>query len=122
MGQRLSCVQQHEDHGLFPAVATGELEVVETMVEEDPTVLEHTTGHDRLSPLHVAAANGRIQVVLLELNAVVCFCCSVFLCVFDHSAVLVFEQVLSMLLDRSSNVDILNRQKQVFVSLVCVYL
>ncbi|XP_027928173.1 putative E3 ubiquitin-protein ligase XBAT31 [Vigna unguiculata] len=81
MGQRLSCVQQHEDHGLFPALASGELEVVETMVEEDPTVLELTTGHDRLSPLHVAAANGRIQV-------------------------------LSMLLDRSSNVDILNRLKQ----------
>ena len=66
MGQRLSCVQQqHEEQGvLFPALASGELEVVEAMVEEDPTVLEHTTGCDRLSPLHVAAANGRIEVVL----------------------------------------------------------
>jgi len=82
MGQTLSCVQQHEDHGvLFPALASGELEVVEAMVEEDPTVLEHTTGCDRLSPLHVAAANGRIEV-------------------------------LSMLLDRSFNVDVLNRHKQ----------
>lgn len=62
-------MQQHEDHGVFPALASGELEVVETMVEEDPTVLELTTGHDRLSPLHVAAANGRIEVVLLDLNA-----------------------------------------------------
>ncbi|KAK7395326.1 hypothetical protein VNO78_15877 [Psophocarpus tetragonolobus] len=81
MGQKLSCRQQHEDHGLFPALASGELELVEAMVEEDPTVLEHTTGHDRLSPLHVAAANGRIEV-------------------------------LSMLLDRSFNVDVLNRHKQ----------
>ncbi|XP_027351788.1 putative E3 ubiquitin-protein ligase XBAT31 [Abrus precatorius] len=81
MGQRLSCRQQHDDSALFPAIASGELEVVEAMVEEDHTVLEHTTGHDRLSTLHVAAANGRIQV-------------------------------LSMLLDRSFNVDILNRHKQ----------
>ena len=90
MGQTLSCVQQHEDHGvLFPALASGELEVVEAMVEEDPTVLEHTIGCDRLSPLHVAAANGRIEVVLdfcclasLDLNGgVVCF--FVAMC-FDH--------------------------------------
>ncbi|KAK7338830.1 hypothetical protein VNO77_19462 [Canavalia gladiata] len=81
MGQRLSCRQHHEDIALFPAVASGELEVVEAMVDEDPSFLEHTTGHDKLSPLHVAAANGRIEV-------------------------------LSMLLDRSFNVDKLNRHKQ----------
>ncbi|XP_061352897.1 putative E3 ubiquitin-protein ligase XBAT31 isoform X2 [Gastrolobium bilobum] len=82
MGQRLSCRQRHEDNkAFFTAVASGELEVVEAMVEEDHTVLEHTIGHDKLSPLHVAAANGRIEV-------------------------------LSMLLDRYFNVDMLNRHKQ----------
>ncbi|XP_028784369.1 putative E3 ubiquitin-protein ligase XBAT31 isoform X2 [Neltuma alba] len=80
MGQGLSCGQHHEN-ALFAAVAGGALEVVEAMIEEDPAVLEETSGHAKLSPLHAAAASGRIEV-------------------------------LSMLLDRSVNVDILNRYKQ----------
>lgn len=67
MGQRLSCRQHHHDENnvLFTAVASGELEVVEAMVEEEPSILEQTTGHYNLSPLHVAAANGRIEVVIV---------------------------------------------------------
>lgn len=61
MGQRLSCGQRNED-ALFTGVANGDLEVVEAMIKEDPTVLEDTSGHARLSPLHVAAINGRIEV------------------------------------------------------------
>lgn len=61
MGQTLSCRQNHEN-ALFIAVANGDLEVVEAMVNEDSTVLEQTLGHSKLSPLHVAAANGRIEV------------------------------------------------------------
>ncbi|KAI4356463.1 hypothetical protein L6164_000485 [Bauhinia variegata] len=80
MGQRLSCRERHEN-GLFTAVANGELELAEAMIEQDPTVLEQTSGHGRFSALHIAAANGRIEI-------------------------------LSMLLDRSVKVDILNRHKQ----------
>ncbi|KAI4354451.1 hypothetical protein L6164_003311 [Bauhinia variegata] len=80
MGQRLSCRERHES-GLFAAIANGELELVEAMIEQDPSILEQTTGHGRLSALHVAASNGRIEI-------------------------------LSMLLDRSVKVDILNRHKQ----------
>ncbi|KAG4935520.1 hypothetical protein JHK85_050439 [Glycine max] len=40
--------------------------VVKAMVEEDPNVLKHTTGDDdKLSPLHVAAANSQVQTPLM---------------------------------------------------------
>lgn len=66
MGQRLSCGKQQEENvTLFTAVSLGELEVVEAMVEEDPSLVEHTTVRDNLSLLHVAAANGRIEVVVV---------------------------------------------------------
>ncbi|KAA8518893.1 hypothetical protein F0562_016333 [Nyssa sinensis] len=89
MGQGLSCRESHE-RGLFSAVQNGEPEIVEAMIEEDPSVLEQTTGHGRLSALHVAAANGQIQV-------------------------------LSMILDRSVNPDILNRHKQTPLMLAAMH-
>ena len=62
MGQGLSCGEPHE-HGLFRAVQNGEIEAVEAMVDEEPRVLEKTTASNgRLSALHLAAANGQIQV------------------------------------------------------------
>ncbi|KAI9112302.1 hypothetical protein K1719_016825 [Acacia pycnantha] len=67
MGQRLSC-RQHHENALFVAVANGDLEVVEVMIEEDPTVLRETSGHAKLSPLHSAAANGRIEVLSMLLD------------------------------------------------------
>ncbi|KAK7350278.1 hypothetical protein VNO77_08683 [Canavalia gladiata] len=71
MGQRLSCRrQQRQNNALFAAIASGELEVVEAMLDNDVTDLEHATRHVSISPLHVAAANGRIEVLslLLERN------------------------------------------------------
>jgi hypothetical protein len=61
MGQELSCGERKES-GLFHAVQNGEVDVVEDMVETHPSVLELTFGYGKLSALHVAAANGRIQV------------------------------------------------------------
>lgn len=60
-------------NALLGAVAKGELEVVEAMMvaaeDQDVSVFDDnnntnntTFGRARLSPLHVAAANGRIQV------------------------------------------------------------
>ena len=65
MGQELSCGERRRESGLFHAVQDGELELVEAMVEAHPSVLELTIGYGRLSALHVAAANGRIQVSFL---------------------------------------------------------
>ncbi|XP_059647027.1 putative E3 ubiquitin-protein ligase XBAT31 [Cornus florida] len=67
MGQGLSCRESH-GRGLFSAVQNGELERVEAMLEEDTNVLERTIAHGRLSALHVAAANGQIQVLSMLLD------------------------------------------------------
>ncbi|GER54363.1 XB3 ortholog 1 in Arabidopsis thaliana [Striga asiatica] len=89
MGQGLSCREQEETE-LFSAVQNGELQIVEAMADEDPNILALKTLHRRLSALHVAAANGRIEV-------------------------------LSMLLDRFGNPDILNRHKQTPLMLAAMH-
>lgn len=61
MGQGLSCGVSHE-HGLFSAVQFGDLETVESLLARDPSLLHQTTVYDRHSPLHIAAANGQIEV------------------------------------------------------------
>lgn len=63
MGQGLSCGERHEN-GLFRAVQNGDLELVQAMVEADPTVLEQTTPRTKMSALHIAAAYGQIEVGL----------------------------------------------------------
>ncbi|CDP06622.1 unnamed protein product [Coffea canephora] len=69
MGQAASCrVSAASEHELFSTVQNGELETVETMVDEDPTILGLTTVHGRLSALHVAAANGQNQVLSMLLD------------------------------------------------------
>ncbi|XP_030480063.1 putative E3 ubiquitin-protein ligase XBAT31 [Cannabis sativa] len=80
MGQGLSCRERREN-ALFGAIRDGELELVEALAEADRSSLAQTKGRGKLSPLHVAAANGRFEV-------------------------------LSMILDRCGNPDILNRQRQ----------
>ncbi|KAL6987595.1 hypothetical protein U1Q18_013340 [Sarracenia purpurea var. burkii] len=67
MGQGLSCGEPHED-SLFSAVQNGELETLETMADEDPTVFQRTTVRGRFSPLHIAASNGQIQVLSMLLD------------------------------------------------------
>ncbi|KAF5185579.1 E3 ubiquitin-protein ligase xb3 [Thalictrum thalictroides] len=80
MGQGLSCAPSHEQK-FFRAVQLGDLGTVVALLEKDPSLLTHTTVYDRYSALHLAAINGRIQI-------------------------------LSLLLDRLVNPDILNRHKQ----------
>lgn len=63
MGQGLSCRRSNGD-GLFTAVQFGDLETVQVMLEEDPSLMNHTTVYERHSLLHIAAANGQIEVCL----------------------------------------------------------
>lgn len=75
MGQKhSSCVMQKRENVVVfgAAVANGELEVVEAMADEDFALLDNTVGRPRLSPLHLAAANGRIEVVILPCYSVLC--------------------------------------------------
>lgn len=63
MGQGLSCAAS-QDHRFFSAVHFGDLETVNAMLERDPSLLYQTT-YDRQYPLHIAAANGQIEVPFL---------------------------------------------------------
>lgn len=89
MGQGLSCRPKNE-HGLFVAVQFGDFQTVRFLLDKDPARLHHTTVYDRHSPLHIAAANGQIQI-------------------------------LSMLLDRSINPDLVNRHKQTPLMLAAMH-
>ncbi|XP_052184114.1 putative E3 ubiquitin-protein ligase XBAT31 [Diospyros lotus] len=89
MGQGLSCTGSQE-HELFRAVQSGDLETVEILLEKDPTRILRTTTYDHHSALHVAAANGQIEI-------------------------------LSMLVDRSVNPDLLNRHKQTPLMLAAMH-
>ncbi|CBI16150.3 unnamed protein product, partial [Vitis vinifera] len=67
MGQGLSCGVSHE-HGLFSAVQVGDLESVESLLARDPSLLHQTTVYDRHSALHIAAANGQIEILSMILD------------------------------------------------------
>lgn len=64
MGQGLSCAADPE-HGLFCAVQYGDSETVKTMLERESTLLHQRTAYDRHSLLHIAAANGQIEVMTI---------------------------------------------------------
>ncbi|GLT67067.1 hypothetical protein SLA2020_394000 [Shorea laevis] len=89
MGQGPSCGGNQES-GMFGAVQGGNLEVVKAMLERNPSLLHETTVYGRHSALHIAAANGQIEV-------------------------------LSMLLERSVNPDVLNRHKQTPLMLAAMH-
>ncbi|KAL4571043.1 hypothetical protein LXL04_017793 [Taraxacum kok-saghyz] len=67
MGQGLSC-RGKDEHWLFTAVQSGDLETVRSVLERDPDLIRQTTVNDRHSALHIAAANGRIEIVSMLLD------------------------------------------------------
>lgn len=67
MGQGLSCAETPQS-GLFGPLKDGELELVEAMLEADPSVFQQRKGRARLSALHVAAVEGQIEVLSLLLD------------------------------------------------------
>ncbi|KAL5710866.1 RING-type E3 ubiquitin transferase [Ranunculus cassubicifolius] len=67
MGQSMSCAPTHE-HGFFRAIQLGDLKTVEALLVKDPSLLYETTVFERLSALHLAAINGRIEVLSFMLD------------------------------------------------------
>lgn len=69
MGQALSCSVSNE-HAFFSAVQQGDLQRVEAALEREPHLISETTVYEKMSPLHIAAANGQIDVLsyLLDRN------------------------------------------------------
>ncbi|XP_042373695.1 E3 ubiquitin-protein ligase XB3-like isoform X1 [Zingiber officinale] len=91
MGQTLSCAGSSSDlGGFFASVQAGHLETVGAAVQEDPSLLLRSTFFDRLSALHIAAANGHVEI-------------------------------LSMILEKYSNPDIVNRHKQTPLMLAAIH-
>ncbi|KAG6493955.1 E3 ubiquitin-protein ligase XB3-like [Zingiber officinale] len=90
MGQGLSCASASHDHDFFAAVQGGDLGAVESSLTANPYILSRTTIYDRLSALHIAAANGRVEV-------------------------------LSAILDRSVDPDVVNRSKQTPLMLAAMH-
>ncbi|XP_047337573.1 putative E3 ubiquitin-protein ligase XBAT31 [Impatiens glandulifera] len=68
MGQRLSCAVSHEEHVLFTAVQFGDIVSLRMLLEGDPTLIHQTTVYDRYSSLHIAAANGQIEILSMLLE------------------------------------------------------
>ncbi|XP_072974598.1 E3 ubiquitin-protein ligase XB3-like isoform X1 [Typha angustifolia] len=93
MGQGQSCRSSSHEQEFFKAVKTGDLETVESFLRKESSVPQRTTRFNRQSPLHIAAANGRLEV-----------------CSFASSIKWVL--VLSVFLDRSLHPDVLNRHKK----------
>lgn len=67
MGQGLSC-SSSEEQGLFSAVQLGDLEFFEAVLKRDSSLVHRSTVYDRNSPLHIAAANGQIEILSLLLD------------------------------------------------------
>ncbi|XWS53131.1 hypothetical protein CRYUN_Cryun11dG0131500 [Craigia yunnanensis] len=67
MGQGMSCGASQES-GLFSAVQVGDFETVEALLKREPNLLHHTTVYDRHSALHIAAANGQIEILAMLLE------------------------------------------------------
>ncbi|KAK2985027.1 hypothetical protein RJ640_015622 [Escallonia rubra] len=67
MGQGISC-RTGDENGFFSAVQFGDLETVQALLERDPTLVQQGTVYDRQSALHIAAANGQIEIVSMLLD------------------------------------------------------
>ncbi|XP_073276911.1 putative E3 ubiquitin-protein ligase XBAT31 [Primulina huaijiensis] len=67
MGQGMICTESRGNL-LFSAVQNGELRTVEAMADANPTLLTLKTDHWKLSAMHVAAANGQIEVLSMLLH------------------------------------------------------
>lgn len=63
MGQGLSC-KSNEEQGLFTAIQSGDLDIVKAILETNSTLIHRFTAYDCNSALHIAAANGQIEVGL----------------------------------------------------------
>jgi E3 ubiquitin-protein ligase XBAT32/33 len=67
MGHGVSCARTGDEHDYFRAAQVGDLDALGALLAADPSLARRATLYDRLSALHIAAANGRLEVLLLLL-------------------------------------------------------
>lgn len=75
MGQGLSCGLGRADNFFFATVQGGDLQTFLGMVEKHPELLNRVTVYERLYPLHVAAANGRVEVGFFSYSTISSYSC-----------------------------------------------
>ncbi|KAL5230097.1 hypothetical protein ABZP36_028873 [Zizania latifolia] len=68
MGHGVSCARTGDEHDFFRAAQLGDLDALGALLAADPSLARRATLYDRLSVLHVAAANGRIEVLSMFLD------------------------------------------------------
>jgi hypothetical protein len=62
MGHGVSCARTGDEHDFFRAAQLGDLDALAAHLAADGSLARRATLYDRLSPLHIAAANGRLEV------------------------------------------------------------
>ncbi|PKA48556.1 E3 ubiquitin-protein ligase XB3 [Apostasia shenzhenica] len=92
MGQGLSCYGSISKQDFFRAVELGDLEAAQLSLSRDPAILHRNTLFDRSSAVHMAAANGNLQLLSMIID-----------------------------LDRPVNPDPLNRNKQTPLMLAAMH-
>ncbi|CAM0885587.1 unnamed protein product [Alopecurus aequalis] len=67
MGHGLSCSRDGDEHDFFRAAQAGDVDALEGLLAADPALARRATIYDRLTALHVAAANGCLPAVSMFL-------------------------------------------------------
>ncbi|KAL5202520.1 hypothetical protein ABZP36_013472 [Zizania latifolia] len=68
MGHGVSCARTGDEHDFFRAAQLGDLDALGALLAADASLARRATLYDRLSVLHIAAANGRIEVLSMFLD------------------------------------------------------
>ncbi|XP_062180301.1 E3 ubiquitin-protein ligase XB3 [Phragmites australis] len=68
MGHGVSCARTGDEHDYFRAAQLGDLDALDALLDADPSLARRSTLYDRLSALHIAAANGQLEVLSMILD------------------------------------------------------
>ncbi|XP_066362945.1 E3 ubiquitin-protein ligase XB3-like isoform X2 [Miscanthus floridulus] len=68
MGHGVSCARTGDEHDYFRAAQVGDLDALGALLAADPSLARRATLYDRLSALHIAAANGHLEVLSMILD------------------------------------------------------
>uniref|UniRef100_A0A453GXD2 RING-type E3 ubiquitin transferase n=1 Tax=Aegilops tauschii subsp. strangulata TaxID=200361 RepID=A0A453GXD2_AEGTS len=63
MGHGLSCSRDSDEHDFFRAAQAGDVDALDGLLAADPALVRRATIYDRLTALHVSAANGCLPAV-----------------------------------------------------------
>ncbi|KAF3330517.1 E3 ubiquitin-protein ligase XB3-like protein [Carex littledalei] len=68
MGHGISCARSSDELEFFRALQSGDLDAVREALSLDRDLVHRCTPYGRVSPLHIAAANGHLELLSMLLN------------------------------------------------------